>query len=118
MRRLRLHSFGRLLLLLLAVAGCEGRERATMEPVLKTHLKTLRDLIDQYQGDQGHPPPTLGALVDRGYIRRVPYDPITRRNDTWIETRAPGEGGCPAGIVAVHSGASGLASDGTRYADW
>ena len=117
MRRLGIHSLGCLLLLLAAVA-CADRERASMEPALKQNLKTLRVLIDQYRLDQGHPPPTLGALVDRGYVRMVPYDPITRRNDTWIETRAPGENGAPSGIIAVHSGASGLARDGTRYADW
>jgi general secretion pathway protein G len=89
-----------------------------MEPTLRTNLKVLRELIDQYRGDQGHPPPTLGALVDQGYIRLIPYDPIPRRNDTWIEVRQPGEGGRPGGIVDVHSGAAGRAQDGTRFADW
>jgi general secretion pathway protein G len=117
MRRPRFHAIG-CILLLLAVAGCADRELASMEPALRQNLQTLRDLIEQYRSDQGHPPPTLGALVDRGYIRFVPYDPITRRNDTWIETRASGEGCGPSGIVEVHSGASGLARDGTRYADW
>jgi general secretion pathway protein G len=115
MRR-RFCSFG--CLLLLALAGCAGSERASMESTLRIHLKTLRDLIDQYRGDQGHPPPTLGALVDRGYIRLVPYDPITRRNDTWIEIREPGQAGGPPGIVDVRSGATGRARDGTSYADW
>jgi hypothetical protein len=81
-------------------------------------IGVLRLLIEQYRSDHGLPPPTLGALVDQGYIRWVPYDPITRRNDIWIETREPGEGGCAPGIVQVHSGASGRAHDGTRYADW
>lgn len=89
-----------------------------MEPTLRNHLKVLRELLQQYRGDQGHFPPTLGALVDKRYIRLLPYDPITRRNDTWIEVREPGEDGCPGGIVDVHSGASGRARDGTRYADW
>ena len=115
MRR-RFHSFG--CLLLLALTGCASSDRAAMEPALRTHLKTLRDLIDQYRGDHGHPPPTLAALVDQGYIRQLPYDPITRRNDTWIEIRGPGEGGGSPGIVDVRSGATGRARDGTRYADW
>lgn len=113
----RFHGFG-CLLLLLAVAGCEGSDRASMELTLRNNLKVLRDLIGQYRGDLGHPPPTLRALVDRGYIRLVPYDPITRRNDTWIEIRESGENGDPPGIVEVHSGAAGRARDGTRYADW
>lgn len=116
MRR-RLHAFG-CLVLLLAVEGCESSDRASVEPTLRNNLKVIRDLIDQYQGDMGHPPPTLRALVDQGYIRLVPYDPITRRNDTWIEIRVAGKGEDPGGIVDVHSGASGRARDGTRYADW
>jgi general secretion pathway protein G len=115
MRR-RFRSFG--CLLLLALAGCAGSDRASREPALRNHLKVLRDLIEQYRGDHGNPPPRLGALVDQGYIRLIPYDPITRRNDTWIEIREPGESGGPPGIVNVRSGATGRARDGTRYADW
>lgn len=62
MRR-QFHSFG-CLLVLFAVAGCDGSDRASMEPALRNNLKALRDLIEQYRGDQGHPPPTLEALVD------------------------------------------------------
>ena len=115
--RPRCHPFW-CLLLLLAAAGCYGSDRASMEPVLRNNLKTLRDLLAQYREDQRHPPPTLEALVEKGYIRLVPYDPITRRNDTWIEIREPGEAGGRPGIVEVHSGATGRARDGTRYADW
>jgi len=116
MRR-RFHLFG-CLLLLLALAGCAESDRAWMEPTLRNDLKVLRDLIDQYRGDQGHLPPTLGTLVDKGYIRLIPYDPITRRNDTWIEIRETTESGRVPGIVDVRSGAPGRARDGTRYADW
>ena len=99
------------------------------EAVLKTNLLTFRDVIDQYHADKGSYPPSLDALVDDGYLRRIPKDPITRSTDSWVEVFAEfdpemepaetdlGETGQP-GIIDVHSGANGLSLDGTPYSDW
>lgn len=54
------------------------------EAVLKTDLRTFRDVIDQYYADKGHYPTTLDALVEDGYLRAIPKDPFTRRSDTWV----------------------------------
>ena len=101
------------------------------EAVLKTDLRTMRDTIDQFYGDQGHYPPTLEALVDEGYLRFIPIDPFTDSAETWVveyedpldgdlfpaETDLP-EGGEP-GIIDVHSGAELLSLDGeTYYSEW
>jgi prepilin-type N-terminal cleavage/methylation domain-containing protein len=99
------------------------------EAVLKNDLRALRDVIDQYYADQGNYPPGLEALVEKGYLRKVPIDPITKSADTWqvvleeidpetqpAETDLP-EGGQP-GVVDVHSGSPALALDGTPYAEW
>ena len=99
------------------------------EAVLKTNLHTLRDVIDQYYGDKGHYPPSLDALVENGYLRKIPVDPMTKRNDTWVTVleeidpdKAPdsGDGNSDQqpGIIDVHSGAEGAALDGTSYKDW
>ncbi len=98
------------------------------EAVLRTNLHTLRDVIDQYYGDKGHYPATLEALVDDGYLRDVPYDPITKSHDTWVveyeeldpdrppaETETPEDG---PGIIDVHSGSDRISLDGTPYAEW
>jgi general secretion pathway protein G len=103
--------------------------RRANEAVLKTNLRTIRDLIDQYYGDQGHYPASLEVLVEKGYARQVPYDPLTKSFETWqlvfdepdplaepAETDLP-EGGEP-GIIDVHSGSPLIALDGTAYADW
>ncbi len=102
--------------------------RRASEAVLKYNLLTLRSTLDQYYGDRGHYPPTLEALVEKGYLRTVPYDPITKSNQTWVliyegevtegsaETDLP-EGGEP-GIMDVKSGSSAIALDGTPYAEW
>src|SRR3954452_8412414 len=42
------------------------------ESVLKTNLRTLRDMIDQYYGDKGKYPTSLDALVDEKYVRKLP----------------------------------------------
>ncbi len=97
------------------------------ESVLKTNLRTMRDVIDQYHGDRGNYPPTLEELVTKGYLRKVPVDPTTKRNDTWvlvyeeIDQDAPPaetESGDGPGIIDVHSGSPRAALDGTPYADW
>jgi general secretion pathway protein G len=100
------------------------------EAALKTDLRTMRDVIDQYYGDKGHYPPTLEALVESGYLRTIPIDPITRSKETWVvqyeeedpdqpaaETdQSEGEG---PGITDVHSGSERTTIDGKqRYADW
>ena len=117
MRRLR-HLLPLACLLLIVATACGSRQVDPLESGLRSNLHAIRQLIEQYHGDHGRYPPTLIALVEAGYIRLVPFDPMTRRNDTWVETRQAGEGIASPGIVDVHSSASGTASDGTPYADW
>ncbi|HEV7667672.1 MAG TPA: prepilin-type N-terminal cleavage/methylation domain-containing protein [Thermoanaerobaculia bacterium] len=102
--------------------------RRANESVLKTNLRTMRDVIDQYHGDRGNYPPTLEELVTKGYLRKIPVDSITKHSDTWVlefeeinpdalpaETEQGEEG---PGIIDVHSGSPLTALDGTLYADW
>ncbi len=57
------------------------------EAVLRENLFILRKLIDQYQLDKGKYPVSLQALVQDGYIRMIPVDPMTRSSSTWEEVR-------------------------------
>jgi general secretion pathway protein G len=115
----------------IAMPALKDMPRRASEAVLKTNLRTIRDMLDQYYGDKGHYPPTLETLVELGYSRQVPFDPITKSNTTWVliyddpaadpeavpaETDVP-EGGEP-GILDVRSGSERLALDGTPYAEW
>jgi prepilin-type N-terminal cleavage/methylation domain-containing protein len=103
--------------------------RRANEAVLKTNLRTFRDLIDQYYGDNGHYPPSLEVFVEKDYLRAVPVDPMTKSKETWVliyeepealedaaETDLP-EGGEP-GIIDVRSGSPATGLDGTPYAEW
>ena len=86
------------------------------EVTLRQDLRQLRVAIDQFKADQMRYPQTLDELVTRGYLRGVPVDPITGSAETWHLDPAPGEG---AGTVAdLHSGATGVAQDGSSYASW
>jgi general secretion pathway protein G len=90
------------------------------EAVLKEDLFVLRDVIDQYFADKGKYPDTLQALVDDGYLRKIPQDPITQSADSWQIETVPAEEGEDAtgGVYDVHSGAPGAGLDGTNYSDW
>jgi len=114
----------------IAMPAMKDMPRRANEAVLKTNLRTLRDVIDQHYGDKGRYPESLQALVEAGYLRKIPIDPITKRNDTWEviyeevdpdkpppETSAGGEEPKP-GVVDVHSGSDALALDGTPYKEW
>ena len=97
------------------------------EAVLRTDLRTFRDVIDQYYADKGKYPESLDALVEDGYLRAIPVDPMTKSADTWVPVMeepsldaAPPEGEDEAkpGIMDVHSGATGTGSNGTAYSEW
>jgi general secretion pathway protein G len=101
------------------------------EAVLRTNLHTLRQVIDQHNGDKGFFPPTLEALVEEGYLRDVPFDPITGLAEWGVEYDTGGgieddfvpaetdlpEGGEP-GVIDVYSLSEALSLDGTPYAEW
>jgi general secretion pathway protein G len=91
------------------------------EAVLKEDLFVLRDVIDQYFADKGAYPESLQTLVDEGYIRKIPVDPFTESDQTWVEEQTDmvdEEVGSSGGVIDVHSGSSGTALDGSRYSEW
>ena len=113
----------------IAMPALRDVPRRAAEAVLRSNLMTFRNVIDQYYADQGNYPPSLEALVDEGYLRRIPRDPITRSTDTWVveydepdpdvepaETDLP-EDGSP-GVRDVRSGSDEISLDGTPYSEW
>lgn len=103
----------------LAVPQFKNTPLKAKEAVLKEDLYILRDVIDQYYTDKGKYPGTLQDLVEAGYLRKVPEDPLTGSADTWqIETVPAEEGEEAGGVYDVHSSAPGTALDGSSYAEW
>ncbi|MGB4812288.1 MAG: prepilin-type N-terminal cleavage/methylation domain-containing protein [Methylophilaceae bacterium] len=89
-------------------------ERAK-ESTLHQDLTAMREAIDKYYGDNGRYPESLVQLVERKYINKIPVDPITEKNSTWLLIK---DDTALAGVEDVRSGAQGTAKDGSRYAEW
>lgn len=96
-------------------------QQKAREAVLRENLTRMREVIDQYFSDKQKYPESLEALVSEGYFRRLPYDPITRSDKTWqvvFEEAGPNaDPSAPLGITDVHSGAQGVALDGTPFSE-
>lgn len=86
------------------------------EAALKQDLHIVRDALDKYYGDTGKFPLAMAELVDKGYLRAIPPDPITDSTETWIVI--PPNDPNQTGIANIRSGAEGKARDGSLYADW
>lgn len=91
------------------------------ESVLRQDLFTMRSVISQYTLDKQKAPQALDDIVTAGYLKKIPVDPMTGRNDSWqveqedvllaVDQQEPG-------ITDVHSGANLTSSDGTTYSSW
>ncbi|MGH9544261.1 MAG: type IV pilin protein [Terriglobales bacterium] len=91
------------------------------ESVLRQDLFELRSLISQYTLDKQKAPQGLDDLVQAGYIKQLPIDPMTGSNSTWTveqEDSVMSVDQQEPGISDVHSGAEGMSSDGTAYSSW
>lgn len=90
------------------------------EAVLRQDLFQLRSLISQYTLDKQKAPQSLDDLVQGGYLKVLPKDPMTNTAN-WevvqedilltVDQQDPG-------INDVHSASSTMSSDGTAYSTW
>ncbi len=117
----------------MALPNLKDGPRRADEAVLKTNLRTLRQVLDMHLGDKGFYPPSLEVLVEEGYLRDVPLDPITGEAKWGLEYEVPDEGedfelaetdleegadGGP-GIIDVYSLSEDMNVDGTSaYSEW
>ena len=93
----------------------------TRESVLRNNLFTMRMVLDEYSYDKQKAPQTLQDLVTEGYLREVPFDPMTGANQTWkivMEDALRSVNQTEPGIYEVHSGSDKKGLDGTPYAEW
>ena len=90
------------------------------ESVLRQDLFTLRSVIDQFTLDKQKAPQSLEDIVQAGYLKYIPKDPMTNEPN-WevvqedilqaVDQQEPG-------ISDVHSASSATSSDGTAYSTW
>ncbi len=91
------------------------------EAVLLEDLHTMRTAIDSYTVDKEKAPQSLDDLVQSGYLKSIPVDPMTSRADTWMTGQSDTMtdiNETEGGIDDVHSGSQGIATDGTTYNTW
>jgi general secretion pathway protein G len=90
------------------------------EAVLKEDLFRFRDVIDQYYADKGKYPGSLDALVEEGYLRKVPADPMTGAAD-WevvLSEIDPDNPSDTPGVYDVKSASAATSQSGTPYNEW
>jgi general secretion pathway protein G len=112
-----------------AIPRFQQAPQKAKEAVLKANLHTMREAFDQYFADKAAYPESLEVLVEEGYLREVPIDPLTGSSSTWqliyaeeeqMDTGLEDLDGISSGpgIWDVKSGANHTALDGTNVADW
>jgi general secretion pathway protein G len=87
------------------------------ESALKQDLYVMRKAIDDFYSDNNRYPEDLNELLTLKYLRNIPKDPYTQRNDTWIIVAATSDDN-ETGVCDVKSGAEGKSDDGELYQDW
>ena len=90
------------------------------ESVLRQNLFQLRSLISQYTLDKQKAPQSLDDLVQGGYLKTLPKDPMTNeanwevvQEDVLLSADQP-----DPGISDVHSASSQIGSDGQAYSTY
>jgi len=107
------------ILLSVAIPTYQAIIHRARESVLKQNLYLMRRQIEAFAADQGRYPQSLQEMVDRGYLKGIPLDPITDSRETWQEVREEGDSlGEQPGLVNVKSGAEGESTEGTAYSEW
>lgn len=113
-----------MLLILVSIAAPMYRQQIlhSREAVLRQNLFTLRTLISQYTLDKQKAPQSLEDLVQAGYLKQIPVDPISGAAD-WTVDQAEDTISSPdqqdeGGIDDVHSSSNQIGTNGTAYNTW
>jgi general secretion pathway protein G len=103
-------------LLLLVTPRYFQHVEASKEAVLRENLRAVRDVLEKFHADSGRYPESLHELVDRKYLRSLPFDPLADSSGSWRIVPVPK--GYAGAVYDIKSGAAGVARDGTKFADW
>jgi general secretion pathway protein G len=111
-----------LILVSIAVPQYTSSIKRARESVMRQDLFTLRSLISQYTLDKQKAPQSLDDLIQAGYMKQIPVDPMTAQAD-WAVEQAEDTISSPdqqdqGGIDDVHSSSSQIGTNGTAYNTW
>ena len=108
-------------LAVIAVPSYVSALKHAREAVLKEDLHVLREAIDSYTMDKQKAPQTLDDLIQDGYLKSIPEDPMTRSTTTWVTDTSDAMHSLDEtdpGIDDIHSGSEETGSDGQPYSTW
>jgi general secretion pathway protein G len=110
-----------LILIGMAAQNYSKTVQRSRETVLHHDLQVMRQAIDNYTLDKQAAPQSLEDLVQAGYLRKVPVDPITNAAD-WVPqydsvVLSPDQSS--TGMVDVHSSSARVSPfENTPYNEW
>jgi general secretion pathway protein G len=105
----------------LAIPSYVTAMKHARESVLKEDLHIMRTAIDSYTMDKNKAPQSLDDLVQSGYLRAIPVDPMTHSSETWVTDTSDAMYSLDEtepGINDVHSGSDETGSNGQPYSSW
>jgi general secretion pathway protein G len=105
----------------IAIPSYVASIKAAKEAVLKEDLHVMRNAIDSYTMDKQKAPQSLDDLMQAGYLREIPKDPMTHSSETWATTTddtLQSIDQTDPGITDIHSGSQELGTDGQMYSTW
>jgi general secretion pathway protein G len=109
------------ILLMLAIPRYATSIKNAKEAVLREDLHVIRAAIDSYTMDKQKAPQSLEDLVQDGYLKVIPQDPMTQSKDTWTTDTSDAMYSLDQtepGIDDVHSGSQDTGSNGQPYSTW
>ena len=65
----------------LAIPSFNAAIKSAREAVLKEDLRVMRSAIDSYTMDKQKAPQSLDDLVQEGYLKVIPKDPMTQSRE-------------------------------------
>ena len=109
------------ILMLIALPRYTSAIKSAREAVLKEDLHVLRAAIDSYTMDKQKAPQGLDDLIQDGYLKTIPEDPMTHSKDSWVTATTDAMTSVDqtdSGINDVHSGSEETGSNGQPYNSW
>ncbi|RRA47372.1 type II secretion system protein [Acidipila sp. EB88] len=105
----------------IAIPSYTASLRSAREAVFNEDLHVMRQAIDSFTMDKEKAPQSLDDLVQSGYLKEIPKDPITQSRDTWVpdqDDSVESVDQTSGGITNVHGGSAQAGTDGRPYSEW
>lgn len=105
------------MLVAIAVPAYTKHVQRAKEISLQGNLWAMRRAIDSFTADKEKPPQSLEDLVQSGYLKSLPKDPLC--NDCeWSVVTTQGLEPSQSGVDNVKSSAPGIDSNGKAYSEY